>query len=296
LIKQLKPPGNTRLTKTDDKLVYIRCRLDIPFPILDVAPAPAAGHAVSIGPLRGRRAAQELVEQLDSLFGLRHCGRTLPRRQHPSAYGQMGRCLSPCLGDLDPNLYRRRLDQALQLFTRPGDARARLVAHVEGQMRIAAQAQQYERAAWLRGRVGRLGSLLRKVEGVLEATHARPRLVIAPHPVRPDGDALWLVGGRLVDYRPLPDGPDGLDELVDCTTAALRYGVRAGSAGAQVPPTEIDELRIIGSYLASHPATPQLALDPAPDIDELAAFAGAATSGQSEKGSSTTVALTPAAA
>src|SRR5581483_2234257 len=105
-----------RLNRLEDKLVYIRCRLDISFPILDVAPAPASGHAVSIGPLKGRRVAHELVEQLDSLFGLRHCGRALPRREHPSAYGQMGRCLSPCLGDLDPNLYRRRLDQALAVF------------------------------------------------------------------------------------------------------------------------------------------------------------------------------------
>ena len=116
LIAELKPPGNKRLTRRDDRLVYIRCRLDIEYPILDVAPDPAAGHAVSIGPVHGRRLAEELVEQLDSLFGLRHCGRRLPRREYPSAYGQMGRCLSPCLGDLDPNLYRRRLDQALRLF------------------------------------------------------------------------------------------------------------------------------------------------------------------------------------
>ena len=114
LIKELKPPGNKRLTRRDDRLVYIRCRLDIPFPILEVAPDPAAGHAVTVGPVRGRRLALELVEQLDSLFGLRHCGRRLPRREHPSAYGQMGRCLSPCLGDLDPNLYRRRLDEVLR--------------------------------------------------------------------------------------------------------------------------------------------------------------------------------------
>ena len=79
LIKQLKPPGNKRLARRDDRLVYIRCRLDIPFPILDVAPDPAAGHAVTIGPVRGRSLALELVEQLDSLFGLRHCGRRLPR-------------------------------------------------------------------------------------------------------------------------------------------------------------------------------------------------------------------------
>ena len=116
LIKALKPPGNKKLKKTPDGYVYLRCRLDIPFPILEVAREPAAGHSVTIGPLRGQAAAAELVEQLNSLFSLRHCGRTLPRRDHPSAYGQMGRCLSPCLQDLDPNLYRERLDSALGLF------------------------------------------------------------------------------------------------------------------------------------------------------------------------------------
>ena len=108
---------------------------------------PAAGHAVTIGPLRGRRLALELVEQLDSLFGLRHCGRRLPRREHPSAYGQMGRCLSPCLGDLDPNLYRRRLDEVLRLFLRRAIRGRPLLDHVDGQMRAAAAEQHYERAA-----------------------------------------------------------------------------------------------------------------------------------------------------
>ena len=114
-IRRYLPPGNV-LRKHQDPYVYLRCRLDIPFPILEVAPEPAAGHAVSIGPLASRPAAVELMEQLNSLFGLRHCGRRLVTRQSPSAYGQMGRCLSPCLGDLDPNLYRRRLDAALGLF------------------------------------------------------------------------------------------------------------------------------------------------------------------------------------
>ena len=141
LIKELAPPGNQRLTRRDDRLVYIRCRLDIPYPILEVSPDPAAGHAVTIGPMRGRRLALELVEQLDSLFGLRHCGRRLPRREHPSAYGQMGRCLSPCLGDLDPNLYRRRLDDVLRLFLdhdAAGEPGRPLLDHVERQMRQAA--------------------------------------------------------------------------------------------------------------------------------------------------------------
>ena len=126
LIRRLKPPGNVRL-KHVDPYVYLRCRLDIAYPVLEVAPGPAPGRGVSVGPLRGRSLAVELCEQLNSLFSLRHCGRALPRREHPSAYGQMGRCSSPCLGDLDPNAYRRRLDEALALFTGRGDGGAALL-------------------------------------------------------------------------------------------------------------------------------------------------------------------------
>ena len=258
LIKELKPPGNTRLTRHDDRLVYIRCRLDIPFPILEVAPDPAAGHAVTIGPVRGRRLALELVEQLDSLFGLRHCGRRLPRREHPSAYGQMGRCLSPCLGDLDPNLYRRRLDEVLALFV-DTDSDQPLLTHVYRQMRAAAAQQQFERAESLRRRAGRLRTILGRLGGVLEATHARPRLIVAPHPSDGAPEAFWLVGGRLVDSCRCEGGPQ---QLAERTGLALRREWRAGELGAHVPPHEIDEVRIIGTWLASHPEAPQLVLGP----------------------------------
>ena len=182
LIKALRPPGNKLLKKEADGYVYLRCRLDIPFPILEVAREPAAGNSVCVGPVRGRAAAAELVEQLNSLFGLRHCGRALARREHPSAYGQMGRCLSPCLGDLDPNLYRERLDGALGLFEVDGGAA--LLEHVDAQMSAASQARRYERAAWLRRRRKRLEALLGRLGGVLRASHAGARLVLAPHPGR----------------------------------------------------------------------------------------------------------------
>ncbi|MGI8711947.1 MAG: exonuclease domain-containing protein [Solirubrobacteraceae bacterium] len=254
LIKQLKPPGNQRLTRSDDRLVYIRCRLDIAFPILEVSPDPAAGHAVTIGPVRGRRLALELVEQLDSLFGLRHCGRRLPRREHPSAYGQMGRCLSPCLGDLDPNLYRRRLDEVLGLFVTAAGGQP-LLDHVYHQMRLAACQQRYERAASLKRRAKRLETILQRLGGVLEATHARPRLILAPHPSKPrSAEGFWLAGGRLVDY-----GPVG-EDVYDRTERALGKLGRIGDLGAHIPADEIDEVRLIGSWLASHPDAPQLPL------------------------------------
>jgi DNA polymerase-3 subunit epsilon len=248
LIKRLRPPGNARL-KHVDRYVYLRCRLDIAFPILEVAPAPAAGRGVSVGPLRGRAAAVELLEQLNSLFGLRHCARKLPRRYWPSAYGQMGRCLSPCLGDLDPNLYRRRLDEALALFTGEGDGGAALMAHLDRQMRAAAAEQNFERAAWLRRRRERLAWLLDRLGGVLAATHARPRLVLAEHPRGGRCDAFWLVGGRVVDWGP----PGDLDEAMQRTTRALRGGDGTG-ATACLAPDEVDEARIVATWLDAHDA------------------------------------------
>jgi DNA polymerase-3 subunit epsilon len=253
LIKELRPPGNTRLVRRDDRLVYIRCRLDIAYPILEVATEPAAGHAVTIGPVHGRRLAAELVEQLDSLFGLRHCGRRLPRREHPSAYGQMGRCLSPCLGDLDPNLYRARIDEVLALFSH-GDGAGPLLAHLDRQTRVAAEQRRYERAAALQRRRGRLATVLRRLDGVLEATHARPRMLLVDHPSDPTRrEAFWLAGGRLVGFGPLPEGGALRDR---CAHALTRAG-RVGELGAHVPPGEVDEVRIITTWLASHPETEQ---------------------------------------
>jgi DNA polymerase-3 subunit epsilon len=248
LVKRLRPPGNVRL-KHVDNYVYLRCRLDIAFPVLEVAPGPAPGHGVSVGPLRGRALAVELLEQLNSLFGLRHCGRTLKLRPWPSAYGQMGRCLSPCLNDLDPNLYRRRLDEALALFTGRGDGGAALLAHIDGQMREASAGERFERAAWLRRRRERLAVLLERLGGVIAATHARPRLVLAEHPRGERFDAFWLVGGRVVDWGPLGD----VDDVWARTAAALRAGDGTGPT-TSLGPDEVDDARIVATWLASHDA------------------------------------------
>ena len=219
---------------------------------------PAAGRAVNVGPLKGRKAAGELADQLTSLFRLRHCGKALPRRDNPSAYGQMGRCLSPCLGDLDPNAYRGQVDKALALFSGPDpDAAERLLGVVEEQMREASAARRYERAATLRRRAERLERVLGRLDGVLRAVHAAPQLVLARHPAKERFDAFWLVDGRVADWGPLP----GPSELAERTEAALAR--RKPRGPAPLPPEEVDEVRIVSSWLADHDA-PRLSLAEAP--------------------------------
>jgi DNA polymerase III subunit epsilon len=270
LIKQWKPPGNAALKRTNGH-VYIRCRLDIPYPVLEVADEPAPGHAVNIGPLRGRALAEELVGQLQSLFGLRQCGRKLKLREHPSAYGQMGRCMSPCLNDLDPNAYRRKLDEALALFDGSGPAGERLIEHLDERMAAASAEQRYERAAVLMRRRDRLAGVLGALSGQLEAVHAGTRLVLAQHPVKPQWDAFWIVAGRVVDWGALP----GQDQLRRRTAAALAKARRP----TPLKPPEVDEVRIVASWVASH-MPEELPLEDGVDVAE---FVGAATGAESGK-------------
>ena len=266
-IRRLRPPGNVR-AKHADPWVWLCCRLDIAYPILEVAGAPVAGRGVSVGPLRSRAAAVELVEQLNSLFGLRRCGRKLALREYPSAYGQMGRCLSPCLNDLDPNVYRRRLDEALGLFCRGGEGGAALLGHVEARMLAAADAHQYERAAWLRRRHRRLGELVDGL-GSLQATHATARLVLAPSP---DGqatvDALWLADGKVADFWARCADPAAI-------AARTAGALRSPAAG---PPTvgadQAAEMRVVSAWLASHPVE-ELTLGTVAEEDRVSAFAAA---------------------
>jgi DNA polymerase III subunit epsilon len=264
LIKSWKPTGNAKLKRTD-RYCYLRCRLDIPYPILEVAAEPAPGHAVNVGPLGSRALAGELADQLTSLYRLRHCGRKLKLREHPSAYGQMGRCVSPCLGDLDPNAYRRQLDLALSHFERPGAGDA-LIDEIDRRIAEASAEARYERAAALLRRRGRLAWVLERLDGVLRATHAAPRLVVARHPVKHRFDAFWLVRGRLVDWGPLP----GPSELLERTEAALDHP----PGRTVVPADEVDEVRIVAGWVADH-EPPELALDPRPDERAVLSFAAA---------------------
>jgi DNA polymerase-3 subunit epsilon len=265
LIKQWRPPGNKKLKRADG-YVYIRARLDIAYPVLEVAPEPASGRAFNVGPVRGKAAAEELIDQLKSLFGLRHCGRALPRRWHASAYGQMGRCLSPCLGDLDPNLYRRRLEEALAPFSGDGDGGEGLLAWMDEQMQVASDARRYERAAVLLRRRQRLEGLIGRLSGLLEAAHSRSRLVLARHPSKERWDAFWIVAGRVADWGELP--PTG--QLAERTERALeRRPDRRGPAA--IAPEEVDEIRLVHAWIAAH-EPPMLSLAEPPTPDQLAAF------------------------
>ncbi len=151
-------------------------------------PSRPPGHGVSVGPLRGRRAGA------GARRAARHAVRAAPLRpagcRAASTRRPTGRWAAAC---------RRASAISTRTSTAAGstrrwrcslaaDGRAgeRLLEHVDGQMRAAAHERRYERAEWLRRRARRLRVDPRPLEGVLEATHARPRLLLARAPDRRD--------------------------------------------------------------------------------------------------------------
>lgn len=110
------------------------------------------------------------------------------------------------------------------------------------------------------------------LDGALAATHARPRLVLAPHPRAPRFDAFWLAGGGVADWDVL----ECVEDVHERTVAALRRGGVHGSA-AQLARDAVAEARIVQTWLAGRSAVPALELEPVPAAADLERFVAAAT-------------------
>ena len=93
--------------------------------------------------------------------------------------------------------------------------------------------------------------------------------MLARHPSKRRFDAFWIVGGRVRDWGPLPD----VDELLERTGAVLEEPPRRRSAA--VPVDEVDEVRIVSSWLAANEAH-ELQLDPPPGLAALSELVAAA--------------------
>ena len=236
--------------------------------MLEVAAAPAGGNAVNVGPLGSRTLAAELADQLTSLYRLRHCGRTLHLRENPSVYGQMGRCVSPCLGDLDPNAYRRQLDLALGLFEGPSRAAGCSRRSTGGSPRRPPTSATSVPPRCCGGAGGWPGCWSGSRGSCEPPTPPRGccwRATRSSRASTPSGSCAggWPTGGRC---RATPSS-------WSAPQAALAR--LEGGARTPVPAAEVDELRIVWGWLADN-EPPELPLDPAPDADALQGFVAAA--------------------
>ena len=201
LIKEHRPRYNVDFR--DDK-AYFHLRIDpkAPFPRFQLVRRPKKDGARYLGPYPSSAAAKETLRFLQGFCPLRTCRDAEFRsRKRPCLERQIGRCLAPCTGGVDPEAYRGLVQDALSFL----EGRERhLLEDLRKRMGQAAEDLAFEEAARLRDRIA-------AVEHTLERQHmdtpsARNEDAFGLH----WEDALTQVcllsvrGGRLLRQRPFP--------------------------------------------------------------------------------------------
>lgn len=153
LTKQYQPPYNT-LLKDDRSYPYLAVTMGEEFPRILVVRRPRRGRDnLLFGPYTGAREARGVARLLSETFQIRRCVR-LPKRA--CLYYYLQQCTAPCVGLVDRAAYRAQVDDAVQALRGHGQG---ILASLEAQMKAAAGAQEFERAARVRDALRGLRSL-----------------------------------------------------------------------------------------------------------------------------------------
>ncbi len=148
LIKEYRPRYNV-LFRDDKRFLLMRIDLVEPFPRFTTCRIKKEDGAIYFGPYANSAAAYTAKEFVEKEFGLRVCRPTVPG---PADYKHCMNdvirfCSAPCIGRVDQETYRARVDEALSFMR--GEQPERL-ASIRKAMERAAENQDFEQAAALR--------------------------------------------------------------------------------------------------------------------------------------------------
>lgn len=159
-IKLHQPKFNIRL-KDDKDYPYVRLSWGETYPRIGFARRREKKDGASryFGPYGSGGAVREIVRTANRLFALPDCNRVFPRdigKARPCLSYHLGRCCGVCTGEVSPEDYRARVEQAV-LFLKH-DYRS-VLRDLERDMNAAAEEMEYEKAARLRDQIKRLSAL-----------------------------------------------------------------------------------------------------------------------------------------
>jgi excinuclease ABC subunit C len=211
LIKEYSPRYNVQF-KDDKHYPYLRLNMSEPFPRLEVARRIEGKGYRYFGPYSSAGAMRETLRLIKKLFPLRSCRRQLKEgeaRGRPCLNYQIKRCLGPCRGDITAREYGVVLDQVI-LFLE--GRQSYLLKKIEKDMKAAARALEFEKAARLRDQYYSLQKVMERQKAV--ATDLKDRDVIALVET-PKGFSIGLFRvrrGKLLGAETfVPRGTEGAD-------------------------------------------------------------------------------------
>ncbi|MDZ7799780.1 MAG: excinuclease ABC subunit UvrC [Trueperaceae bacterium] len=168
LIKRHKPRFNVQLK--DDKSYPFLKLTDEPYPRLLFTRAHRDDGGTYFGPYPSAGTVKQVLDLVNKTFQLRvNSGTPMRPRTKPCLRFHMGHCLAPCVGNVTPEAYARRVEQARAFLQ---GRVAEVLGQLEAEMREAADRFEFERAAKVRDRM----EAVRRVTGYDSEVARQPGL------------------------------------------------------------------------------------------------------------------------
>ena len=155
-IKEFDPRFNVRY-RDDKSYPYLAVTLDEEFPRAMVMRGAKKRGVRYFGPYAHAWAIRETLDQLLRVFPVRSCSVGVFKRAaqvgRPCLLGYIGKCSAPCVGRVSADEHREIVDDLVAFLD---GQTANYVRRLEREMRAAAAATDYERAARLRDDIAAL--------------------------------------------------------------------------------------------------------------------------------------------
>ena len=177
LIKDYRPRFNTAL-RDDKRYLALRAETHLPLPRLSECRIVRDDGDEYFGPFPSSTVVHTVKDFLERRWGLRKCDAAAPDAEtHRHCHDdRIACCSAPCVGCVSAEDYRARFEAACA-FLRKGDPA--VAADLAGEMREAAEAQDFEKAARLRDTIDALREMVRLRARAVPNPAARRDAVLA---------------------------------------------------------------------------------------------------------------------
>lgn len=195
LIKEHRPRFNVRL-KDDKRYPYIKVHWQDPFPRVEVTREMRQDGARYYGPFADVGAVRQTLDLLRRIFPYLTCTREITGKDRRAClYYHIRRCSGPCIGAISQEEYRATIQQICLFLEGKTE---RIQGQLQARMKAAAEALDFERAAFIRDQINAMQRVVERQRVVTRARADEDVIAFA----REDGDTcvqvFFIRGGKLI--------------------------------------------------------------------------------------------------
>jgi excinuclease ABC subunit C len=201
LIKELRPRFNIDF-RDDKRFLLLKVNLNDPIPRFTLTRLRKDDGSIYFGPFAHSGSVRRALTMMRRKFKLRGCRPMTPGEAdyRHCLYGNLKNCTAPCIGNVSREEYLGQVKAGIELLKGQTDE---MRVELEAEMRKAAAALEFEKAAQLRDAIADMERATQKTEKFERVPYTLP---VAIHP---ESDMREL--GRVLGLKKAPERIEGFD-------------------------------------------------------------------------------------